>query len=396
MTNQHQGSQKNIVLVIAVAVLGIGAFSFAYFTRENTDSATSTSKQSNNILDKIAIENFQFTRLPFDVENIGAVAPVGEFAGISRQSAAVSHFAGNYRHYIFSKEPGKRAYNVYAPADAYITAFRNDQTTGEFRFDFPINNSGAFFFLDHIQTLSDEIKAKLAPSFGNPPRFTTAVEQVSPPIMVKAGELLGTTGLKGIAWDWGVMDPNKCEGILKPENYKQDMCPQSVYEYLPTELQTQLRPLAGDWSDPTKGGDGLRPVVTEPILGRYGNDKVGTLSGAWFQKPGSWENAMFYPDPYLAGSLQTRLAIPELSVFGVFNKIIIGAKGVNPNPITVTPNSGIVAYILGKNNQRDTSEYGILLVRVNADESITLETIADTETIPTNLNFSANAVTIQR
>ncbi len=300
--------------------------------------------------EKQDIKNFKFTRLPFDLADIGSIAPIGEFSGITRQNASMSHFAGGYRHYVFSKEPGKRDYNVYAPSDAKITAMRYSKMSGQYRFNFTIGNQSgpAFYYLDHIQSLSDDLTAKLKESFGGEIPMADTVEQIPKPIEVKAGYVLGKTGFKGIAWDWGMIDPDQCEGILKKDHYMQDMCPLSAFDYLPIELQEQIKPLAGYWADPASGGNGLNKVVNGPVLGAYGHDKAGTLSGAWFQKPKSWENAFFVPDPYAKNGLQIRLAIPELSVFGVFNKIIIDEGSQNPDPLKVTKDSGIVAYVLPK------------------------------------------------
>lgn len=47
--------------------------------------------------------NFKFQRFPFDLQDVGSVAPIGEFAGIKRETVTDSHFYGNMRHYVFSK-----------------------------------------------------------------------------------------------------------------------------------------------------------------------------------------------------------------------------------------------------------------------------------------------------
>lgn len=388
----ESGAHHILALLIIVIVLAVGFAGYRVFSKNKPGGSTDTTVSESD-----ALADFKFTRLPFDVEDIGSVAPVGEFAGITRETAPNSHYAGNYRHYVFSKEPGVRDYNVYAPSDAKITAFRYSDFTGQYRFNFEVGSApGVFYFLDHIQSLSAEIEEKLKQAFGGEIPVTSGVEQIPQSISVKAGDVLGKTGLKGIAWDWGLMDPNNCDGITKKDHYHQDMCPLSVYDYLPTDLQEQIKPLAGYWSDPSKGGDGVRKVVNGPTLGKYGHDKAGTLSGAWFQKPKGWENAFFVPDPYVTDGLQIRLAIPELSVFGVWTGIKINDGSNNPDPLKVTPDSGIVAYVLSKNSARDNSEYGVLLVKVNSDESITLETLANTSQVPANPSFTASAVTIKR
>ncbi len=337
---------------------------------------------------------FKFVRFPFDIKDIGSVAPVGEFSGITRQTASDSHAYGNMRHYIFSKKPGEYAYNVYVPADGEITGFRNEQTTGQFRFNFKIDDR-SFYYFDHIQSLNPEIVEKLKPYFGSPLRFTRGVEEVYPSILVKTGFVLGQTGLKGSAWDWGVIDSSYCRDIIHPEHYYQDRCPRSVYDFMSDEMKDQVALLAGYWVPPPQGM-GLQAVKTTPVLGQYAHDVAGTLSGGWFEEYQSWQNAFFIPDPYEPNTFQIRLAVPELSVFGVWNKIALETGNVNPDPKKVTPASEIVSYVLPLTNARDNSEYGVLLVRVNNDETITVETLSGAVSAPANPQFTNKAMILRR
>lgn len=341
------------------------------------------------------VSNFKFERFPFDIENIGSVAPIGEFAGINRSNVSMSHFYGNMRNYVFSKFPGEYEYNVYAPSDGLIVGFRNNEMSGEFRFNFEID-SNTFYYLDHIQSLSPEIIEKLEPMFGSPLRFTNAVEGFSPGIEVKAGDIIGKTGLKGIAWDWGMIDANACDDILFPEHYMQDQCPTSVYDYFTDEMKEQIEPIAGAYGfDKNTSSGNFQKVETTPILGKYAHDIDGTLSGGWFQEY-DYRNAFFVPDSYQPNMLQIRLGMPDLSLLGVWNKIAIGTGNVNPDPKLVTPESGIVSYVLGQQNRRDTSEYGVVLVRVNEDQTITIETLPNLTQAPSNPSFSSNAITLKR
>jgi len=377
------------LLVLIVGLVVFIATRQAYKpTKQDAAPAQSTSQTQPEA------KEFRFARLPFDIKDIGSIAPVGEFGGINRQSAPNSHQYGNYRHYIFSKKPGEYAYNVYVPADGKITGFRHHDQTKQFRFDFRINDK-AYYYIDHIQSLSPEILTKLKPLFGDPPRYTQAVEQVEPGISVKAGDILGQTGLVGIAWDWGVMDETNCQDIIHPEHYQQDRCPRSAFDFMTDQMKSDISSLAGYWTPPPNGL-GLQAVKTMPILGQYAHDKAGTLSGGWFQVLNSWQNAFFVPDSYEPNALQIRLAIPELSIFGVWTRVGIGTGSVNPDPKKVTAQSGIVSYVLGKNNARDNSEYGVLLTRVNNDETTTVETLVNRTTPPSNPAFTSKAITLKR
>lgn len=158
------------------------------------------------------------------------------------------------------------------------------------------------------------------------------------------------------------------------------------------EMKTQAATLAGYWVP----GQGLDPVKTTPVLGQYAHDVAGTLSGGWLKEYKTGNTAFFVPDSYEPNALQIRLSISEFSVFGVWNKIAISSGGLNPDPTTVTPASGIVGYLLGSQNRRDTEDYGILLVRVNSDETITVETLANQTAMPDNPSFSDAAITLKR
>lgn len=246
--------------------------------------------------------------------------------------------------------------------------------------------------------MSDDIVAKLAPQFGSPVKYTNGLEQLKPGVPVKAGDILGKTGLKGVAWDWGFIDQRACGDIINPEHYKQDQCPTSVWDRLTPEMQTQVSEIAGYWADPTRGGSGLEKVTNGKPLGQYAHDVEGTLSGGWLFSTNieeGYKNAFFNPDSYNPGQLQIRLGIPELDLLGIWRKIPIGTT-VNPDPKTVTPASGIVVYTLSQPYARDTTEKGILLVRVNQDNTITLEALANVQTAPANPTFSSKALTLKR
>lgn len=158
-------------------------------TRDSNNEKTySNQGQTNEQISQQDVKSFKFTRLPFDIQDIGSIAPIGEFTGITRQTAATSHFAGGYRHYVFSRDPGKRDYNVYAPSDSKITATRFSKMTGQHRFNFTIGDQDgpAFYYLDHIQSLSPELTSKLKESFGGEIPQIDTVEQLPKPVDVKS------------------------------------------------------------------------------------------------------------------------------------------------------------------------------------------------------------------
>ena len=74
--------------------------------------------------------------------------------------------------------------------------------------------------------------------------------------------------------------------------------------------------------------------------------------------------------------IEIKLAIPELDLYGVWN-ITPGQSGINQEPWTITPDSGIVYYLLEENDVSRFGEYGLLLAQVTSDGTIRLETHRD-------------------
>ncbi len=133
----------------------------------------------------------EFTRLPFDIENVSAVSPVGGFGGSQvRSNPALGRPYGTERHFIWHKTPGT-AYTVYAPASTYIVSVRKSSGIGDYGLNFRMYGESQFR-LDHIHRLDDELESKIDTQLGG-------WEETSPfiplpvPIPVMAGDILGQT-----------------------------------------------------------------------------------------------------------------------------------------------------------------------------------------------------------
>ena len=335
----------------------------------------------------------EFTRLPFDIENVSAVSPVGGFGGSQvRNNPRLGRPYGTERHFIWHKTPGT-AYNVYAPASTYIVSVRKSSGIGDYGLDFRMYGESQFR-LDHIHTLDPELKSKIDAQLGG-------WEETSPfislpvPIPVRAGDILGQTGIKdnSVNWDWLVEDHTQHEGVTYPEHYWSPVFAysRSVYELCTEEVKRQLETLAGYPNQPQKG---------LPILGQFGSDVAGTLSGTWFN---SYTNdpewgpriAVFRPYFLDSGQIEIKLAIPELDLYGVW--VISPEKsGYQPNPRQVTADSGIAYYLLEPANSSEQGEYGLLMAQVTADGSIRLETHRDSFNPEEYPAFSGNELTLTR
>ena len=339
------------------------------------------------------VEFAQFKRLPFDIENVSAVAPIGGFEGIhTRSNPKLGRPYGMERHVIWHKTPGK-PYNVYAPATAYISSVRKS-IVGHYGLNFQMWGDSHFRF-DHIHTLDTELKSEITSQLGEVWEETASFLSLPSPILVHEGDVLGQTGVYADSsnWDWFVEDRTNHEGVIAPEHYWSSIFSysRSVYDLCTDGVKEQLRSLAGKPGEPQKG---------EPILGQFGSDIPGTLSGTWFYAVTNdprWgpKLAIFRPYHMDSSKVEIKLAIPELDVYGVWI-INPGESGnVNPDPASVTSESGIVYYLLDSGTYY-TEELGLLIVKVNTDSTITIETHRD-EFDPEDFgDFTGGELTLSR
>ena len=339
------------------------------------------------------VEFTQFTRLPFDIENVSAVAPIGGFEGVhTRNDPKLGRPYGMERHVIWHKTPGK-PYNVYAPATAYIYSVRKS-TVGHYGLNFKMWGD-SHFRLDHIHNLDEELKAEITSQLGEVWEETASFLYLPSPIPVHEGDVLGQTGVYADSsnWDWFVEDRTRHEGVIAPEHYWSSIFAysRSVYDLCTDEVKEQLRSLAGKPGEPQKGG---------PILGQFGSDIAGTLSGTWFYDTTNdprWgpKLAIFRPYHMDSSKVEIKLAIPELDLYGVWTINPLESGNINPEPENVTSESGIVYYILDSGTHY-TEELGLMVVRVNAESTITIETHRDIFDPEDFGDFSGGELTLSR
>ncbi|GEM_PF-6357165 len=339
---------------------------------------------------------FQFTRLPFDIENVGAISPLGDFGSVSRSQTGSGHPYGNERHFIWHKSPlGRALYNVYAPGDGTIAAFKmtNVPSYGpQYQLYFQIDDKRTYY-IAHINKLEPALEAKISKVLGGISE-TSNPQQMDNSVAVKAGDVLGETGATPVNWDWGLTDNNYSTGITDPSHYTgmEAGHARSVYDLSSDEVKIELRKLSGIWNSVNQT---FTHRAGEPPLGRLGGDVKGTLSGTWFEtydfNPYP-HLAIFSPYTYDANKLQIMLEIPDLDLFGRYQATEIEPLGgASLDPAKITGASGIVGYHL-----RNGTEDGVLMVRVNADETITVEAIRGAEDLSANSTFSSKAITLKR
>jgi hypothetical protein len=372
--------------------LGTRSLKYAWIATRLVSMPPPTAKPGPQVKDE-GTEFEQFTRLPFDIENVASVGPIGGFGGTNtRSNPYLGRPYGTERHFISHKTPGK-PYNVYAPATTYIYSVRKSMV-GHYGFNFKMYENSEFR-LDHIHVIDPGLKSKIVAQLGEGWQETNAFEILPFALLVREGDILGQTGVYADSWnwDWLVVDRNRHEGIIVPEHYWSDIFAysRSVYELCTDEVKEHLRSLAGNPGEPQKG---------EPILGQFGSDVAGTLSGTWFYDVTNdprWgpKIAVFRRYHMDSSKVEIKLAIPELDVYGVWI-ISPGEPGnINPEPENVTPESGIVYYILDGGTYY-TEELGLMVVRVNADSTITIETQRDQFDPEDFSDFTGSELTLSR
>lgn len=384
---------KRYIVVIGLMLVAVTAVNHAGFnfglTRgikkkvEKIDKKVEEKKEAQRRKEEEEDYTFtEFTHLPFDLEYVAAITPIGNILGThTRSNPQTVRPFGFERHAIWHKNPGT-AYNVYAPATTYIYSVRKSQGIGDYGMNFRITDRISFRH-DHIHSIADTIRDKVEAQIG-PWEESSPFIMLPEPIPVKAGDLLGQTGFKAgsVNWDWFVGEggePNP--GITNPDSYVTSMGQlfipaKSVYDYASDELKSTLADLTGYWN-----GVVFEERVGNPPMGQCGDDIAGTLSGIWFYDTAddpTWgpKVALFLPY-YLdtENKISIRLAVPELSVYGAWTVTLAASGSVDIAPKDVTVAKGAVYYVLDDNN---SEENGLLRVEMNPDGSITIETSTDT------------------
>ena len=376
--------------IIGLVLVFIILLSISGCLSEYTPSTSSEKTPAQNNLS--TVEFTQFTRLPFDIENVIAFSPIGGFSGIhSRSNPYLGRPYGTERHFIWHKSPGT-PYNVYSPATTYIISVRKTEGSGHYGLNFKIHDESYFRF-DHIHILDPELESAIVSQLGGTWEETSPFVSLPTPILVYEGDVLGQTGVyaDSVNWDWFVEDRTRHEGIIAPDHYWSAIFAysRSVYDLCTDKVKQQLASLAGEPGVPQKGS---------PILGQFGSDAPGTLSGTWFYDYANdprWGPKLVIFRPYHLDSskIEIKLAIPELDLYGVWIVEPNASDNVNPDPNAVTAEFGLVYYIL---DDHSTDESGLLMVQVNPDSTITIETHKDSfETTEFN-DFTGDELTLVR
>ncbi len=281
---------------------------------------------------------------------------------------------------------------IYAPGSGFIE-WASISPSREWGFTIIVNETLSYY-MDHIGYLNSTLHEQLMEiGFYVPDQI-----YVSRGVRIDAGQVIGYTNATGY-FDWGVVDEGIIDGIANRSHYswKRHMHGVSAYEYASDELKALLVEYYGLW-DYRENRRSLQ--VGDPIGGRVRNDINGTLQGIWFfnhESDAYWGKklALFSPYSLNRTNYQIRLSIPEISIYGNWQNMVLGSTGnLNLKPHLVTLETGIVGYTLHFNTH--SGEGGLLLVQLIDDFHIRLETFEGVDSMPETPEFTEKSVVLHR
>ncbi len=336
----------------------------------------------------------RFTSTFFPTDLITDILPMGK---VSAQSGHVTPTDHLYVHR--SVPSGQDEDYVLAPAEGIIvkiTRFGSDKlldrddTSSPMVPDYRLilmHSCSLFTIFIHLGELVPDIASKT----GDIPLGGTWSSDKSRPIAIEAGDPIAKFGQ--LSLDWGVHDAETTlAGFVVPEHYKWE--PWKIHTVDPFQY----------YDEPLKSAL-ISKVVrkVDPRAGKIDYDVEGTIAGNWFKEGtidyfggrsgaiGYWEGHLSIAYSYIVPS-QVRISIGVDTEIDeeMYCRICGGSYGVRanlPDPMTVTPETGLVKYELmsrrdaGRSDhvakeQLGTTSLGTFLVQHLGDRTIRVEVIA--------------------
>lgn len=336
-----------IILVSLVLIAGVLFLNAPKSSRQQTDDRGGGEKGLYGRCEGSGTTKLE--TFPVNPQDIELITPMGRVQD--------SHVTPTDHQYVIPKgttggglitdNPGK--YQIKAPFDGYITnvelfkepvesAYRKDPYRNNYLVVFEYS-CDFYVRLIHIDTLAENIDSQV--------EFRDSSSQhptAHPRIKVKEGDVIGTVGPH--SFDFQIMDTtNPDENIISPQNIDPwTSVTVDSFDYVSDSLRAELLP------------KNLR--TREPLGGKVGYDKEGTLLGNWFkvgrdpnQREEYWTQNLSIVYDHIDEN-QIRIS------FGDFNGYpkAYGVKGNTPDPKDVTRNSGIVKYELSAFDYYDLSD----------------------------------------
>ncbi len=224
--------------------------------------------------------DMKFSTFPVDMNEVTAITPLGNLGPPGHT------FPTQHPHLHF--DGSGTAFNIYSPADVYLTTVAwSDGISSDPR-DYTIYFAlcqDIIAYYNHVKTVSPELQAildtKKCESFSVGDGCTKVLDLNQ----IKAGNVMGTVGHKQGNWDFGLIDLRKPLNYIKPERHSErDRYLQCAFDYYPKKMKNTFYSLI-------ERHDGT--------CGKVMQDIPETLKGNWFHKTAQEEYVVEW-DLYLA------------------------------------------------------------------------------------------------
>lgn len=364
-----------LVIILAVAVLGVGAVAVKQFLKHRGPggqgglaSWTAGCKGDQRV---------GLTHLPMDLGDVSSISPLGLTAG--------AHVTPIDHLYFYPKSMQRDAAPVYAMADGTIkeiTARTVNVDTGSSKqaeYRIVIQHScQTFTYFDLVTSLAPDIQAQLGKHKDG---------QVNIP--VKAGQEIARIGAQSL--DTAVYNLKlTLPGFIHPAMYKAEPWKVHTDDFFSYFNDTDQAAMAV-----------LNQRKIKPLSGKIDYDQPGKLIGNWFEEgtngyagpktngqPGVGQNGHGYWSGHLSvhyDPFDGKSTIVSIGSFGADGQPqAFGVTAGAPDPATVSAASGVVKYELvhkamgiaapsGSLQQGPQPAAGVVLFQVEAGEKLKFE-----------------------
>ena len=224
-----------------------------------------------------------FTEYPVDIENIKSITPLGNLGPPGHT------FPTDHPHLHLGEFGNEEAYDIYAPADVYLTSIAWGDGMTEDPRDYVIYFAlckDIIAYYNHVKTVSPEIQNIIdqyeCEKFSQNSNGCTKVIKLD---KINAGTVIGTVGLKQGNFDFGLIDLRVDLDFVKPERYpERSRHIQCAFDYYPEEMRSVFYNLINR-------DDGSCSTIMQ--------DVKRTLKGNWFHQSSPEEKVVQW-DVYLA------------------------------------------------------------------------------------------------
>lgn len=288
-----------------------------------------------------------FTVSPLDPAIIRVILPLGSMSPAEGGHVLPSdHIYLNWRDRPDS--PFQSLPIVLAPAPGTITAIQRAQGAPDARITVQVSRT-FFYYLAHVE-----------------PDPALAVG-----MMLAPGQRVGTGTSRTVGIDLGVVNMEVSNQWASPRRYPlESRFGDSPFKYFAEPLRTTLR---GKSERPGRADGPGRD-------GAFNYDKVGTLAGNWWLTGAPDDEMAQAPQwaPYQLAFAYDR-STPGVVRVSVGGRLSVGAglfgvQPLAPDPASVTPASGIIAYQLQWWPLRTGPLPGLMLVQMLDDRRVRIET----------------------